>query len=195
MAVPLGEFSFERVVEAVAKVKRRLIRATEALEAAGVPYAVAGGHAVAVWVERRGEGGVRNTPDVDILVRRSDFDPASAAHASAGFFPKQSGDSIIFLDGPDAKDRDAVHLFFAGEKVRPEYACLAPDVAESERAEAYQVLSLPALIRMKLTSLRRKDQVHLLDLIDVGLIDQATVATVPPELAPRLKELIDHPDS
>ncbi len=48
---------------------------------------------------------------------------------------------------------------------------------------------------MKLTSYRLKDRVHLLDFIDVGLIDQSTVATVPPELAPRLQELIDNPDS
>ena len=38
-------------------------------------------------------------------------------------------------------------------------------------------------------------KVHLLDMIDVGLIDQSTVATVPPEFALRLQELIDNPDS
>jgi hypothetical protein len=48
---------------------------------------------------------------------------------------------------------------------------------------------------MKLTANRLKDKVHILDMIEVGLIDQSTVATVLPELAPRLQELIDNPDS
>jgi hypothetical protein len=38
----------------------------------------------------------------------------------------------MFLDGPDAKARDAVHLVFACERVRPEYVLPAPDVFESE---------------------------------------------------------------
>ena len=195
MTVPIGQFSFQRVVDAVEAVRRRLLRAVAALESAGIPYAVVGGHAVAVWVDRNGEGGVRNTPDVDILIRRADLEAATAALTLAGFVSAHVKGIDLFLDGPGAKARDAVHVIFAGEKVRPEDPCPAPDLAESERAESYQVLSLPALIRMKLTSYRRKDQVHLLDFIDVGLIDQSTVATVPPELAPHLQDLIDHPDS
>ena len=41
-----------RVEQAVAMVKERLKRSVSALEAAGVPYAVAGGHAVAAWVSQ-----------------------------------------------------------------------------------------------------------------------------------------------
>jgi hypothetical protein len=47
---------------------------------------------------------------------------------------------------------------------------------------------------MKLTSFRRKDQVHLLDLIDVGLVDATWVATLPKELGKRLQELLDNPE-
>ena len=193
--MPLGRFSLQKVFEAVEAVRQHLLRATSALEARGVDYAVVGGHAVAAWVRRVDEGGVRNTPDVDLLIRRADFDAASAALEAAGFVPAHIKGVGLFLDGPGAKARNSVHVVFAGEKVRPEYASPAPNVTESERAEAYQVLSLPALVRMKLTSFRLKDRVHLLDLIDVGLIDQATVATVPPELASRLQELIDNSDS
>ncbi len=195
MAVPLGEFSLERAGEAVEAVRRRLLRAVTALESAGVPYAVIGGHAVAVWVARIDEGGVRNTPDVDILIGRADLEAATVALTSAGFVPGRVKDLDVFLDGPGARSRDSVHILLAGEKVRPEYALPAPDVGESEPGPHFQILALPALIRMKLTSYRLKDRVHLLDLIDVGLIDQATVATVPPELAPRLQELIDDPES
>ena len=86
----------------------------------------------------------------------------------------------VFLDGPNAKPRDAVHVLFAGEKVRPDYAAAAPAVSESEKDAEFQVLGLEPLVRMKLTSFRRKDQVHLQDLIGVGLIDAAWPAIFPP---------------
>ena len=195
MAVPLGQFSLDRMMGAVEKVRERLVRSTAALDSAGVPYAVIGGNAVATWVAKIDEEAVRNTKDVDILLRRHDFGAAATALATVGFIPRHVKGIDMFLDGPGSNARSAVHVIYANEKVRPEDACPAPDVAESERAEVYQVLSLPALIRMKLTSFRLKDRVHLLDFIDVGLIDQSTVETVPAELAPRLQELIDNPES
>jgi hypothetical protein len=51
---PIGRVSWERMIRAVEKVRERLRRAVAALEAAGVPYAVAGGNAVAAWVSRAG---------------------------------------------------------------------------------------------------------------------------------------------
>jgi len=36
---------------------------------------------------------------------------------------------------------------------------------------SFRVLSLEALVRMKLTSYRDKDRMHLRDMLDVGLID------------------------
>jgi hypothetical protein len=47
---------------------------------------------------------------------------------------------------------------------------------------------------MKLTSFRRKDQVHLLDMIEVGLIDGGWTSRFDPKLAARLQELIDTPE-
>ncbi len=34
----------------------------------------------------------------------------------------------MFLDGPDAKARDAVHVVFAGKKVRDEYPGPVPNI-------------------------------------------------------------------
>src|SRR5271154_2924884 len=157
--IPYGEVSWERMIRAVEKVRERLRRAAAALEAAGVPYAVAGGNAVATWVARVDEAAVRNTQDVDLLLRRSDLDAASAALAPAGFLRRHARGIDMFLDGPKAKARDAVHVVFAGEKVRPEYTLAAPDVTELEPDPAYRLLALEALVRMKLTSFRLKDQV------------------------------------
>src|SRR5205823_1142704 len=170
------------MIRAVEKIRDRLLRAAKALDSACVPYAVAGGNAVAAWVSRVDEAAVRNTQDVDVLLRRSDLAAATAALAPAGFIHRHVAGMDLFLDGPQAKARDAVHVVFAGEKVRPESVWPAPDVSEAELSGSFRVVALEALVRMKLTSFRRKDQVHLLDLLDVGLIDATWCQRLPPEL-------------
>src|SRR5438270_4342122 len=113
-----ADVSWDRMIRAVEKVRQRLTRAVAALEAAGVPYALVGGNAVAAWVSRVDEAAVRNTQDVDILLRRADLPAAKAAMARSGFVYRHAASLDMFLDGPDAKARDAVHLVFASEKVR-----------------------------------------------------------------------------
>src|SRR6266566_3554134 len=81
----IGDVSWERMIRAVEKVRERLCRAVAALETAGIPYAVAEGNAVAAWVSRVDEAAVRNTQDVDILLRRSDLTAAKEAMKNAGF--------------------------------------------------------------------------------------------------------------
>jgi hypothetical protein len=190
----LGPFNIDRIFLAVEKQRERLRRAASALEQAQVPYAVIGGSAVASWISRVDESAVRFTQDVDILLRRADLSAATTALEAAGFRYRHSAGVDMFLDGPEGKFRDAVHVIFAGEKVRDEYVAAAPDVNESEQASEYRVVSLLALVTMKLTSFRRKDQVHLLDMIGVGMIDASWKARLPSELAGRLQELLDNPD-
>src|SRR5437763_5724369 len=91
---------WERALMAAEKVKERLRRATRALEAAGVPYAVVGGNAVAEWVARIDDEAVRNTRDVNLLVRRADFDAARIALEAAGFVYHHLLDVDVFIDGP-----------------------------------------------------------------------------------------------
>jgi hypothetical protein len=182
------------MVLAVELVRQRLLRASAALDAAGVPYAVAGGNAVATWVSTVDRAAVRNTQDVDILLRRADLGAAKRALESVGFVHRHVAGIDMFLDGPDAKARDAVHIVLAAEKVRPEYAAPAPDVNESERQDQFRVLALESLVRMKLTSFRDKDRTHLRDLLDVGLIDASWPSRFPPTLAQRLQHLVDTPE-
>lgn len=192
--VTLGPISLERMVRAVEKVRERLLRATAALEKAGVPYAVVGGNAVAAWVSRVDESAVRNTQDVDILIRRADLPAANAALSREGFIFRHVKGIDMFLDGPGAKARDAVHMLFAAERVRPEDVVPAPEISESEPNPPFRILTLEALVRMKLVANRRKDQVHLLDMLDVGLIDTTWTQRFPPELAARLQHLLDTPE-
>jgi hypothetical protein len=189
-----GLLALDRMERAVEKVRDRLLRSTAALEAAGVPYAVIGGNAVMAWVEQADEAAVRFTQDVDLVLRRDDLERAKAALAKAGFVHRRSAGIEMFLDGPGAKARDAVHVIFSGEKVRPEYVAPVPDVAESVSFKSYRVLALEAVVRMKLTSNRDKDRMHLRDMLGVGLIDATWPARYPPELAARLQHLIDTPD-
>jgi hypothetical protein len=190
----ISALAWERMVTAVEKVRDRLRRAAQVLEQAGIPYAVAGGNAVAAWVSEVDEAAVRNTQYVDILLRREDLERAKEALAAAGFVYCHSSGIDMFLDGPGAKARDAVHIIFAGEKVRKEYSTPAPDVAESKATATARVLNLEALLRMKLTSLRDKDRTHVRDLIGVGLLDASWLSRMPPELGLRLQELLDNPE-
>jgi hypothetical protein len=194
LATQYGEVSWERMVRAVEKVRDRLRRAAAALNKAGVPYAVAGGNAVAAWVSRVDEAAVRNTQDVDILLRRADLPAANAALAAAGFVYRHVKSLDMFLDGENASARDAVHVVFAGEKVRPENPIPTPDVSESEETTAFRLVSLDALVRMKLTSFRDKDRTHLRDLLEVGLVNVDWCQRLPSPLDARLKALIDNPE-
>jgi hypothetical protein len=189
-----GLLSLDRMARAVEKVRDRLLRSTAALESAGVPYAVIGGNAVMAWVEQADESAVRFTQDVNLVLRREDLDRAREALGRAGFVHRRSAGIDMFLDGPGAKARDAVHVIFSGEKVRPEYVAAVPDVTESVSFKSYRVLALEAVVRMKLTSYRDKDKTHVRDMIGVGLVDATWPARYPPELAARLQHLLDTPD-
>jgi hypothetical protein len=191
--VTLGPVSWERMIRAVEKVRERLLRATAALDKAGIPYAVAGGNAVAAWVSRVDESAIRNTQDVDIVLRRSDFDAAGEALATVGFVRRHAKGVDMFLDGPEAKARDAVHVLFAGERVRPDDALPVPNIDESEMTATFRLVTLEALVRMKLVANRDKDRTHLRDMLEVGLIDGSWCKRFPPELAARLQRLVDTP--
>ncbi len=182
------------MVRAVDKVRDRLLRATAALNAAGIDYAVAGDDAVAFWVTRVDEAAVRNTRDVDMLIRRADLDAVKNALEAEGFTYRHVRGVDMFLDGPDASARDAVHVIFAGEKVREHELLPNPDISESQDAENFRVLNLDALVQIKLTAFRDKDRTHLRDLIELGLIDATWVARFPAELGERLQMLIDTPE-
>ncbi len=189
-----GDALWERIERAVEKVKERLRRVTRALNSADIPYAVIGGNAVQHWVSQVDESVVRNTRDVDIILNEADLDRAIPALEAEGFIYRRSAEVTMFLDGPNAKARDAVHVVFAGKKVREEYPEPVPLVDEYELMEESRTLPFEKLITMKLTSFRRKDQVHLLDMISVGLLDETWLEKLSPELRRRLEELLNDPD-
>lgn len=197
----LGGFNsstlLQRMVDAVELVRQRLVRAAGALRTAGIDYAVVGGNAVAAWVATVDRAAVRNTEDVEIMIRRRDFDRARAALEEAGFVHRRARGLDVFLDDAASSPRQAVHLVFAGELVKPGEPAANPDVTESIDAgggENFRILNLDALVKIKLTAFCDKDRTHLRDLIDVGLVDQSWTARLPAPLGERLQSLLDNPD-
>jgi hypothetical protein len=188
-----GEALWRRMNRAVEKIQERLEKTTRALEAAGIPYAIIGGHAVRAWVAQVDEAAVRTTRDVDILLRRSDWEAAKLAMEAVGFVYRHVRMIDMFLDGPGSPARDAVHVIFAGEKVTADDEVPAPNVDEIEVIQGQRTLALDSLVRMKLTAFRRKDQMHLIDMLDIELIDASWTQRLPPVLASRLQELLDDP--
>jgi Uncharacterised nucleotidyltransferase len=193
--VGMGVDILDRMERAVAKVRERLLRATSALNQAGIPYAVVGGNAVASWVATIDEGAVRNTRDIDLLVRRSDLPAITSALEQAGFVGGEVMDVVMFRDGEEGKPSEAVHLLFAGEKTRSDHLLPAPEIETVEDLANFRVITLESLVTMKLMSNRDKDRTHLRDMIGVELIDGSWLTKLPPELADRLKQILDTPDA
>jgi hypothetical protein len=101
----------------------------------------------------------------------------------------------MFRDGEEGKPSEAVHLLFAGEKTRPDHLLPAPEIQTVKDPANFAVIALEPLVTMKLMSNRRKDQVHVQDMIGVRLIDPSWLTKLPPELADRLKQILDTPDA
>jgi CO dehydrogenase/acetyl-CoA synthase delta subunit len=185
----------EKVDRAVEKVHERMLRTAHALQAAGVPFAVIGGNAVAIWVRSVDEGATRNTKDVDILLSRADLDRAKFAMDRAGFDMDVVNGVTLFLDRDDPMPSRGVHVVFVGEKVRPHYRYPAPDISDLTRSvEDIPAIGLRELLVMKLQANRDLDRVHVRDLLGVGLITDAIAESLPNDLRERLEAIRANPD-
>lgn len=189
----------DRMDRAVQRVRDRLMRATAALECAGVAYAVIGDCAVMEWIKQADESAIRNTRHVDILVHRDDSEAVGAALERSGFIrlTAKSGDlpaCELFVERPDATARQALKIAFADEA---DYDCqnyATSDLREAAQVGAFRVVALEPLVRVALAVHRINDRVNVRDLIDVGLVDESWLSRFPDNLATRLEALIDDPD-
>jgi hypothetical protein len=189
----VGEELWARMERAVEKVNERLRKTVRILEDAKVPYAVVGGHAVRAWVAQVDEAALRTTQDVDILVRPNDFPAMKDAMIAAGFHHRKTLALDMFVEHPDASDRDAVHVVLVG-RIERAGDNPNPDIEPLSRSNDFQTVQLETLVFMKLNANRRKDQVHLLDLVSLGLIDQTWTERFPEPLRSRLIDLLNDPD-
>jgi hypothetical protein len=101
----------------------------------------------------------------------------------------------VFLDRKDPMPSRGVHVIFANEKLRSFDPYPAPPVVTGIRSpKGADALDLRELLILKLMAFRDIDRVHVRDMIRVGLIDDAIVAQIPPDLRPRLEEIRANPD-
>ena len=188
-----GEQLWSRMDRAVEKVNERLRKMVRILEAARIPYAVVGGHAVRAWVAQVAEAALRTTQDVDILIRSETLPDMISAMSAAGFHHRQTSELDMFVEDSAGSTRDAVHVLLCGKIVRADDEP-NPDIEPALRANDFRTLPFDTLVRMKLDAFCREDQVHLLDLISLGMIDESWLDQLPPKLRSRLQELLGDPD-
>lgn len=175
---------------AMERVERRLKEVAGALDREGIHYAVVGGNAVAAWIATVDPAATRTTKDVDLLVRRDDLDHITRVLKALGFIREDLRSLVLFLDPEEPSRRSGIQLVWAGEKVRPSYLHATPDVFDAVRdAAPFALLNLAALVCMKLTSLRNIDRVHIADLLDAGLINDAIRSALPADLHARLTSI------
>src|ERR1051326_7389435 len=102
---------------------------TEILDRNSLVYHVIGGLAVAEWVGQVDEDAVRATKDVDIAIRPEDWTRVREVLEQAGYRYKEVRGVKMLLDSDARKTQHAIHVIFAGEKVRPEYHHAAPQIS------------------------------------------------------------------
>ncbi|HLK18815.1 MAG TPA: hypothetical protein VKT81_07655 [Bryobacteraceae bacterium] len=179
--------AYDKHVEQLFEVMKRV---HIALTSAGIDYRIVGGMGVFLQVSQRDPIAARLTRDVDIAVKRDDLQRIAAAVEPHGFKYRHAAGVDMLVDATQPKARSAVHFVFIREKVRPDYLEPVPDFSTPTRTtEGLLLAPIPDLLRMKLTSLRLKDKVHIIDMDGVGLITPEIEAALPEVLRQRLQQV------
>ena len=158
-----------------------------AFQDAHIDYRVVGGLATYLYVEEVHPDAGRLTKDIDIAVMRRDLPAIIAAVNLYGLeYRHVAGVDMLVAKG-EPSSRRAVHLVFSGEKVREDYTEAVPALGSAPVVkQGIRVLPLGDLVKMKLTSFRLKDQTHLKDIDEAGLITPQIEHQLSPELLARL---------
>jgi hypothetical protein len=169
-----------------------LHKIVDALASESIPYELIGGMAVVVQIERVDPDQVMLTRDVDLMVRRSDLERIIDVAKRYAFHFRHVAGLDMLLYGEERKAMRGVHLVFSGEKVKQTQVTPNPQI-QPERVQVQGkdvwVIPLADLVRMKLSSYRLKDQVHVQAMDAVGLITPAVEQTLPQELYSRLRHI------
>ena len=145
-----------------------------------------GGLAAYLYVEEAEPDAGRLTKDIDIAVRREDLEKIAKAVEPFGLRLRHTAGVDLLVQTAEPSARRAVHLIFAGEKVRPEYPEATPELGSFRTMQGIRVIPLADLVRMKLNSFRLRDETHLKDLDEAGLITPEIEADLSPSLRERL---------
>ena len=173
----------------VEQLLEKMRRFHAALAPLGIPYRIVGGLGVFIHVFEKDPLRARLTNDVDAAVDRSDLPRIKAAAEASGFRFRHVAGIDMLVDRDEPKARSAVHLLFINEKVRKEYLEAVPSSEPVRTKEGILIAPVADLVRMKLTSFRLKDKVHIQDLDGVGLITPEIEQSLSEPMRQRLGEV------
>ncbi len=177
----------DKHVEQLFDVMRRL---HSALTEARIEYRIIGGMAIFLQISERNHDAARLTRDVDVAVDRNDLQRIAKAAGAFGFRYRHVAGVDMLVDAKEPKARSAVHLVFVREKVRREYLEPVPGFTKpTVTKEGILLAPVADLVRMKLTSFRLKDRLHLLDMDSVDLITPEIEQGLPEALRDRLDQV------
>jgi hypothetical protein len=141
-----------------------LMAVVGALDAEGIPYALVGGLAVAVW------GAPRATKDIDLLVQPADVERAKAAVGRRGFTlpaePMQFSDGMVVHRVSKVRDGALVTVDFllVDENLRRYFDAREVRAVEGGRLA---VIGRDGLIAMKVSAGRPQDQADVVKLTEL----------------------------
>jgi hypothetical protein len=169
-----------------------LQRLSVPLELEGVPYELVGGLAVFLHVENVDSQHSSLTRDIDLMIRRQDLARVVAVGEAHGFRFRHSAGIDMLLYGETTSARNAIHLLYEGEKVKAtqveDHPAIRP-VRAALHGQGFQVIPVADLLRMKLSSYRDKDRVHVRGMDAAGLITPDVEQTLSEELRARLQHI------
>ena len=162
------------------------------LEQAGVPHELVGGLAVFLHVENADSTHSSLTRDIDIMIRRDDLARVVRIAEDYGFRFRHSMGEDMLLFGDTNSTRNAVRLLYAGEKVKATQLESHPHINPVRvglHGQDFWVIPVLGLVRMKLSSYRDKDRVHVRSMDAAGLITRDIEDGLGEELMARLRNV------
>ena len=111
------------------------------------------------------------------------------ALSQAGIEYRIVGGMDMLVDAQEPGARSAMHFIFVNEKVRQEYVEPVPDFSAAPMIDGLLIAPVADLVRMKLTSFRDKDRVHIRDMDSVGLITLDIETNISKPLRLRLAQI------
>ena len=178
----------ERVFELIGTLQKLSVP----LEKADIRHELVGGLAVFLHVENADSTHSSLTRDIDLMIRRADLRRVIAVAEEHGFRFRHSSGVDMLLYGETSSARNAIHLLFSGEKVKETQAEAHPDIRPVRaglHGQDFLVIPVGDLVRMKLSSWRDKDRVHVRGMDAAGLITGDVELELSEELRSRLRHV------
>ena len=167
-------------------------RVCGALSDTGIDYRMVGGMAVFFHVDMLDPIAARLTPGVDFAIERVDLPVVAQAVRPLGLELGYDRGLNVLAGTVYDRVRTVGHLVFVREKIRSGYCEAVPDFSQpTVTPEGFLLASVTDLVRMKLTSNRIIDKVHLIDMDGVGLITPEIENALPETLRHRLQQVRD----